>query len=122
MYVQAEGGDRMSEATKYDVIVIGTSQGGRFLPITFANAGRKVAVVERGHQFGRVGMSEEEATKQGRNIRVAKLPMNAVIRASETDETRGFMKAIVDADTKQILGCAVLGLEVARLWPLSRWR
>jgi pyruvate/2-oxoglutarate dehydrogenase complex dihydrolipoamide dehydrogenase (E3) component len=62
-------------------------------------------------QFGRVGMSENEARKQGRNIRVAKLPMNAVIRAIETGETRGFMKAIVDADTQQILGCAILGLE-----------
>src|SRR5207244_11236896 len=38
----------MAEATKYDVIVIGTSQGGRFLPIEFAKAGRKVAVIERG--------------------------------------------------------------------------
>jgi pyruvate/2-oxoglutarate dehydrogenase complex dihydrolipoamide dehydrogenase (E3) component len=62
-------------------------------------------------QFGRIGMSEREARKQGRNIRVAKLPMNAVIRALETGETRGFMKALVDADAKQILGCAILGLE-----------
>jgi pyruvate/2-oxoglutarate dehydrogenase complex dihydrolipoamide dehydrogenase (E3) component len=38
----------MSQATNYDVIVIGTSQGGRLLPITFAKAGKKVAVVERG--------------------------------------------------------------------------
>jgi pyruvate/2-oxoglutarate dehydrogenase complex dihydrolipoamide dehydrogenase (E3) component len=56
-------------------------------------------------------MSEWQARKQVRNIRVAKLPMNAVIRALETGETRGFMKAIVDADTQQILGCAILGLE-----------
>src|SRR5262245_50317941 len=62
-------------------------------------------------QFGRIGMSEWQARKQVRNIRVAKLPMNAVIRALETGETRGFMKAIVDADTQQILGCAILGLE-----------
>jgi pyruvate/2-oxoglutarate dehydrogenase complex dihydrolipoamide dehydrogenase (E3) component len=62
-------------------------------------------------QFGRIGISERQARKQGRNIRVAKLPMNAVIRALETGETRGFMKAIVDADTQQILGCAILGLE-----------
>jgi pyruvate/2-oxoglutarate dehydrogenase complex dihydrolipoamide dehydrogenase (E3) component len=62
-------------------------------------------------QFGRVGISEREAKQQGRNIRVAKLPMNAVIRALETGETRGFMKAIVDANTQQILGCAILGLE-----------
>src|SRR5215813_8558375 len=48
----AEGGHRMSQATKYDVIVIGTSQGGRFLPGAFATTGRKVAVVERGHLGG----------------------------------------------------------------------
>lgn len=62
-------------------------------------------------QLGRVGLSENEARKQGRNIRVAKLPMNAVIRALETGETRGFMKAVVDAETNQILGCAILGVE-----------
>jgi pyruvate/2-oxoglutarate dehydrogenase complex dihydrolipoamide dehydrogenase (E3) component len=62
-------------------------------------------------QLGRVGMTEREARTQGRAIRVAKLPMNAVIRAIETGETRGFMKAIVDADNGQILGCAILGSE-----------
>jgi pyruvate/2-oxoglutarate dehydrogenase complex dihydrolipoamide dehydrogenase (E3) component len=62
-------------------------------------------------QLGRVGMTEREARAQGRVIRVAKLPMNAVVRALETGETRGFMKAVVDADTGQILGCAVLGSE-----------
>ena len=62
-------------------------------------------------QLGRVGLSENEARKQGRNIRVAKLPMNSVPRALETGETRGFMKAIVDADTQQILGCTILGVE-----------
>jgi pyruvate/2-oxoglutarate dehydrogenase complex dihydrolipoamide dehydrogenase (E3) component len=62
-------------------------------------------------QLGRVGITEREARAQGRAIRVAKLPMSAVIRAIETGETRGFMKAIVDADTGQILGAAVLGSE-----------
>src|SRR5437773_1015185 len=62
-------------------------------------------------QLGRVGMSENEARKQGRNTLVAKLPMNAVPRALETGETRGFMKAVVDADTQHILGCAILGVE-----------
>jgi len=62
-------------------------------------------------QLGRVGLSEDEARKQGLNIKVAKMPMSYVARATETDETRGFMKAIVDADTKQILGCAILGIE-----------
>jgi pyruvate/2-oxoglutarate dehydrogenase complex dihydrolipoamide dehydrogenase (E3) component len=62
-------------------------------------------------QLGRVGMTERQARAQGRAIRVAKLPMSAVIRAIETGETRGFMKAIVDADSGEILGCAVLGTE-----------
>jgi pyruvate/2-oxoglutarate dehydrogenase complex dihydrolipoamide dehydrogenase (E3) component len=62
-------------------------------------------------QLGRVGLTETEARAQKRNIRVAKLPMSSVARALETDETRGFIKAIVDAETKQILGAAVLGIE-----------
>ena len=42
---------------------------------------------------------------------IAKIPMTYVARAVEMDETRGFMKAVVDAETDQILGCAVLGTE-----------
>jgi len=62
-------------------------------------------------QLGRVGLSEDEARAQGRNFKVAQMPMNYVARADEIDESRGFMKAIVDVDTKQILGCAILGIE-----------
>jgi pyruvate/2-oxoglutarate dehydrogenase complex dihydrolipoamide dehydrogenase (E3) component len=62
-------------------------------------------------QLGRVGMTEREARARGHAIRVAKLPMSAVTRAIETGETRGFMKAVVDADSGQILGCAVIGSE-----------
>ncbi len=62
-------------------------------------------------QLGRVGMTETEARAQKRNIRVAKLPMTSVARALEVDESRGFMKAIVDAETNQILGAAMLGIE-----------
>jgi len=62
-------------------------------------------------QLGRVGLSETEAHAQGLKVRVAKLPMTSVARALEVDETRGFMKAIVDADTNQILGAAILGIE-----------
>ena len=62
-------------------------------------------------QLGRAGLTEREAREQGRTIRVAKFPMSAVIRAIETGETRGFMKAVVDAGSGQILGCAVLGSE-----------
>jgi len=66
-------------------------------------------------QLGRVGLSETEARAQGRNIRVAKMPMDYVARALEVDESRGFMKAVVDAETGQILGCAVLGIEGGEL-------
>lgn len=62
-------------------------------------------------QFGRVGMSERQAREQNRAVRVARLPMNAVVRALETGETRGFMKAVIDARTDEILGAAVLGTE-----------
>jgi pyruvate/2-oxoglutarate dehydrogenase complex dihydrolipoamide dehydrogenase (E3) component len=62
-------------------------------------------------QLGRVGLSETDARAQERNIRVAKFPMTSVARALEVDETRGFMKALVDSETGQILGAAVLGIE-----------
>lgn len=62
-------------------------------------------------QLGRVGMTEADAVAKGLDIEVAKMPMSGVARALEMDETRGFMKAIVDVPTKQILGAAVLGIE-----------
>jgi pyruvate/2-oxoglutarate dehydrogenase complex dihydrolipoamide dehydrogenase (E3) component len=62
-------------------------------------------------QLGRVGLGEDEARAQGRRIKVAKIPMSAVARALEVDEARGMVKAVVDAETDQILGCAVLGIE-----------
>jgi pyruvate/2-oxoglutarate dehydrogenase complex dihydrolipoamide dehydrogenase (E3) component len=62
-------------------------------------------------QLGRVGLTETEARAQHRNVRVAMLPMSAVARALEIDETRGFMKAVVDNDTRQILGATILGVE-----------
>ncbi|MGQ0548298.1 MAG: mercuric reductase [Armatimonadota bacterium] len=61
-------------------------------------------------ELGRVGVTEREAKAKGLNIGVAKLPMSHVARALENAETRGFMKAVVDAETKQILGCAILGI------------
>lgn len=62
-------------------------------------------------QLGRIGMTENEARAQVHKVRVAKLAMTSVARALEVDETRGFMKAIVDGATNQILGAAVLGIE-----------
>ena len=60
--------------------------------------------------LGRVGMTETEARQTGRRIRVGKRPMTRVGRAVEKGESLGFMKAIVDADTRQILGAAILGV------------
>jgi pyruvate/2-oxoglutarate dehydrogenase complex dihydrolipoamide dehydrogenase (E3) component len=62
-------------------------------------------------ELGRIGMTEAAARKAGKKIKVAKLPMTSVARAFESAETRGFLKAIVDADTDQILGAAVLGVD-----------
>jgi pyruvate/2-oxoglutarate dehydrogenase complex dihydrolipoamide dehydrogenase (E3) component len=66
-------------------------------------------------QLGRIGMSEAEARKSGKKIGVARMPMNYIARALEVDEPRGFMKAIVDLETEEILGAAVLGLEGGEL-------
>ena len=62
-------------------------------------------------QLAHVGLSEEDARRQNRQVRVAKMPMNHVARALEMDESRGFLKAIVDANTNEILGATVLGIE-----------
>ena len=62
-------------------------------------------------QLGRVGLTEREAKERGYEFRIAKLPMSHVARALEIEETNGFMKAIVESRTGQILGCAVLGYE-----------
>jgi pyruvate/2-oxoglutarate dehydrogenase complex dihydrolipoamide dehydrogenase (E3) component len=62
-------------------------------------------------QLGHVGLSETDAKKQKIKYKVAKLPMEYVARAIETGDTRGFMKAIVDPDTKKILGATILGPE-----------
>jgi pyruvate/2-oxoglutarate dehydrogenase complex dihydrolipoamide dehydrogenase (E3) component len=56
-------------------------------------------------------MTEAEARAAGKKIRVAKMPMNYVARALELDEPRGFMKVIVDAESSQMLGAAILGIE-----------
>jgi pyruvate/2-oxoglutarate dehydrogenase complex dihydrolipoamide dehydrogenase (E3) component len=59
--------------------------------------------------LGRVGMSETEARRTGRKLLVSKRPMTRVGRAIEKDETKGFIKIVADADTRQILGAAILG-------------
>ncbi|MDX1577158.1 MAG: FAD-containing oxidoreductase, partial [Gemmatimonadota bacterium] len=62
-------------------------------------------------QLGRVGLTERQARERGHDVRVAKLPMEKAARAIERDETRGFMKAVIDEADDRILGAAVLGVE-----------
>jgi pyruvate/2-oxoglutarate dehydrogenase complex dihydrolipoamide dehydrogenase (E3) component len=61
--------------------------------------------------LGRAGMTETDVRRQGLKALVAKMPMEDVGRAYERSETKGFMKVIVDAETKQLLGAALLGIE-----------
>jgi pyruvate/2-oxoglutarate dehydrogenase complex dihydrolipoamide dehydrogenase (E3) component len=60
-------------------------------------------------ELGRVGLGEAEAKRRGIAIRVARLPMNSVLRARTIGETRGFMKALIDARSDRILGFTMLG-------------
>lgn len=66
-------------------------------------------------QLGGVGLTERQAQAAGKRVRVAKMPMSYVARALETDESRGLMKAVVDGETGQILGCSILGAEGGEL-------
>jgi len=61
--------------------------------------------------LGRAGMSEAEAKRSGRRLLKATRPMSRVGRATERGETRGFMKVVADADSGEILGVALLGIE-----------
>jgi len=60
--------------------------------------------------LGRAGMTVDEVRKSGRKALVGKRPMTRVGRAVEKGETKGFMKVVVDADTEEILGAAILGV------------
>ena len=60
--------------------------------------------------LGRVGMTEAQARAAGRKVRIGKRPMTRVARAVEKGESQGFMKVVVDDDTREILGAAILGV------------
>jgi pyruvate/2-oxoglutarate dehydrogenase complex dihydrolipoamide dehydrogenase (E3) component len=66
-------------------------------------------------ELGRIGLSEQEAKKAGLHYRVASMPASSIARAYETGEGRGMMKVIVNPDTRQILGAAVLAGEGGEL-------
>ena len=65
--------------------------------------------------LARVGLSESEARHRSIAVRVAKLPIVAVLRSRTTSETRGFMKALVEADGDRILGFAMLGADAGEV-------
>ena len=60
-------------------------------------------------ELGRVGMTERAARATGRPVLVGSIPMGRVARAIERGDTRGMMKVVVDAETEQILGAAIVG-------------
>jgi pyruvate/2-oxoglutarate dehydrogenase complex dihydrolipoamide dehydrogenase (E3) component len=60
--------------------------------------------------LGRAGMNEAEARRSGKRVLAAKMPMAHVSRAREAGETQGFMKVLADADSKELLGASLLGL------------
>ena len=66
-------------------------------------------------QLAHVGLSERDAQTNGIPVRVAKLPMSAVLRTEATDETQGFMKAIVAQDDDRILGFTMVGAEAGEV-------
>jgi pyruvate/2-oxoglutarate dehydrogenase complex dihydrolipoamide dehydrogenase (E3) component len=66
-------------------------------------------------QLARVGLSENEARKAGVAYRIAKLPMMGVLRARTLDDTRGFMKALVDTSSDRILGFTMFGPEAGEV-------
>ncbi|HEV8061928.1 MAG TPA: mercuric reductase [Gemmataceae bacterium] len=66
-------------------------------------------------QLARVGLSEAEAKQRGVAVRIARLPMGAVLRTRTTGEMRGFMKALVDARTDRILGFTMFGPEAGEV-------
>ena len=65
--------------------------------------------------LARVGLSEGEAERQGVKVRVAKLPMGNVLRTQATDETEGFMKAVISANDDRILGFTMIGSEAGEV-------
>jgi pyruvate/2-oxoglutarate dehydrogenase complex dihydrolipoamide dehydrogenase (E3) component len=66
-------------------------------------------------QLAHVGLTEHEARQRGIEVRVARLPMSAVLRTQTTGETRGFMKALVAAHDDRILGFTMIGAEAGEV-------
>lgn len=100
------GGPQFTHASFDDYRIVRTnvfgggerSASGRLIPFTLFTE----------PELGRVGLTEKEARASGHDVRVATLPMSVVPRAKTMGETRGLIKVVTDARTRQILGCAIL--------------
>jgi pyruvate/2-oxoglutarate dehydrogenase complex dihydrolipoamide dehydrogenase (E3) component len=66
-------------------------------------------------ELARVGLSEREAKEKGIAYRLAKIPMDAVLRTLALNETRGFMKALIEKNSDRILGFTGFGVEVGEI-------
>jgi pyruvate/2-oxoglutarate dehydrogenase complex dihydrolipoamide dehydrogenase (E3) component len=66
-------------------------------------------------EFARIGLSETEAKEQGLAYRLVKIPMSAILRTRTLSEPRGFLKALIDEKSDQILGFAVFGVEAGEI-------
>jgi pyruvate/2-oxoglutarate dehydrogenase complex dihydrolipoamide dehydrogenase (E3) component len=66
-------------------------------------------------ELARIGLSETEAKQKGITYRLAKIPMAAVLRTRTLSESRGFMKALIDAESDRILGFTVFGVEAGEI-------
>ena len=65
--------------------------------------------------MARIGLSETEAKAQGVAYRLAKLPMSAVLRTHTLSETRGFMKALIAAESDHILGFTAFAVDASEI-------
>jgi pyruvate/2-oxoglutarate dehydrogenase complex dihydrolipoamide dehydrogenase (E3) component len=96
-----------------DNLILNTTSGGKGKRTTTDRI--TVYVVYMDPQLGRVGLTEAEARKSGRKVKVARMPVTSIARATETGESRGLLKAVVDAETEEILGAAILAPEGGEL-------
>jgi pyruvate/2-oxoglutarate dehydrogenase complex dihydrolipoamide dehydrogenase (E3) component len=96
-----------------DNLILDTKLGGKGKRKTIDRT--TVYVVYMDPQLGRVGLTEAEARQSGRKIKVARMPVTSIARATETGESRGLLKAVVDAETEEILGAAILAPEGGEL-------
>ena len=95
----------MASTGPYKAVIIGAGQAGIPLARSLAQAGWRTALVEREH-VGGTCYNEREAHEKELDVRVVTIPMDHVARALEVDESRGFLKAIVDRATDLIVGFA----------------